>query len=108
LLINGWASDYTLEGASITRVATIVSNRPQEVSAALIEALGRGVSFWEVTGAYTGQSHYMLSCTVYRSQVNELRRVVAEVDPEAFVTIGVGHQALGQGFLPLLKRSSSH
>ena len=108
LLINGLASDYILEGASITRVATIVSNRPQKVSKALIVALGRGVSFWEVTGAYTGTSHYMLSCTIYRSQVNELRRVVAEVDPEAFVTIGVSHQALGQGFLPLLKRPSPH
>jgi uncharacterized membrane-anchored protein YitT (DUF2179 family) len=107
LLINGLASDYILEGASITRVVTIVSNRPQDISTALIETLGRGVSFWEVTGAYTGRNHYMLSCTVYRSQVNELRRVIAEVDPEAFVTIGVGHQALGQGFLPLLKRSGS-
>ena len=106
LLINGLASDYILEGASITRVATIVSNRPRKVSMALIESLGRGVSFWEVTGAYTGSSHYMLSCTVYRSQVNELRRVVAEADPDAFVTIGISHQALGQGFLPLLKRSS--
>lgn len=108
LLINGLASEYILEGASITRVATIVSNRPQEVADALIEALGRGVSFWEVTGAYTGRNHYMLSCTIYRSQVNELRRVVAEVDPEAFVTIGISHQALGHGFLPLIKRGSSN
>lgn len=101
LLINGLTSDYILEGASITRVATIVSNNPQEIANAIIGELGRGVSFWEVTGAYTGQVHTMLSCTVYRSQVSELRRVVAEVDPAAFVTIGVGHQALGQGFQPL-------
>lgn len=101
LLINGLASDYILEGASITRVVTIVSNHPQKTADAIIQELGRGVSFWEVTGAYTGQSRFMLSCTVYRSQVSELRRVVAEVDPTAFVTIGVGHQALGQGFQPL-------
>jgi uncharacterized membrane-anchored protein YitT (DUF2179 family) len=101
LLINGLTSDYILEGASITRVATIVSNNPQEIASAIIGELGRGVSYWEVTGAYTGQAHTMLSCTVYRSQVSELRRVVAEVDPAAFVTISVGHQALGQGFQPL-------
>ena len=101
LFLSGLASDYTLEGPSSVRVATIITNNPEIVSQALIDRLGRGASFWQVTGAYTGKQRYMVLCTVYRPQVNALKQAVADVDQEAFVIIGTGHQALGFGFSPL-------
>jgi uncharacterized membrane-anchored protein YitT (DUF2179 family) len=101
LFLNGIASDYVLEGPSSVRTATIITNRSQEMAQALMAGLGRGVSEWEITGSYTRQSHRMLTCTVYRPQVNDLKRIVASVDDQAFVTIGVAHQALGAGFMPL-------
>jgi uncharacterized membrane-anchored protein YitT (DUF2179 family) len=101
LFLSGITADYTLEGPSSVRTATIITNRPDTLSRALMADLRRGVSQWEITGSYTGKTHVMLTCTVYRPQVNDLKRVVAEIDPEAFVTIGVAHQALGSGFIPL-------
>jgi uncharacterized membrane-anchored protein YitT (DUF2179 family) len=102
LFINGLASDYMLEGPSRTRVATIVTNHPQRMADALIETLGRGVSYWQVTGGYTGQQHYQVTCTMSRAQVGEVKHLVSSVDPRAFVTISVGHRAMGgQGFAPL-------
>lgn len=101
LFLGGIASDYTLEGPSSVRTATIITNRGDELSQALMAGLGRGVSQWQITGSYTGQSHAMLTCTIYRPQVNDLKRIVAQVDSKAFVTIGVAHQALGSGFMPL-------
>lgn len=98
LFINGLAADYTLEGPSSTRTVTIITNKPEEMSEALIAETQRGVSYWEVTGAYTGLKRYMVMCTIYRPQVNTVKRVAAKIEPEAFVTIGVSHQALGQGF----------
>lgn len=98
LVINGLAADYTLEGPSSTRTVTIVTNKPQEMVQALIEEVHRGVSYWPVTGGFTGEMRYMVMCTVYRPQVNLVKRVAADVEPEAFVTIGVSHQALGKGF----------
>jgi uncharacterized membrane-anchored protein YitT (DUF2179 family) len=103
LFINGLATDYTLEGPSVVRTVTIITDHPEVVSQALIEGLHRGVSRWEITGMYTGRSHSMLMCTVYRSQVNALRRAVVAADGDAFVTIGTAHQALGEGFRPLKK-----
>ncbi|MBK8431481.1 MAG: YitT family protein [Chloroflexi bacterium] len=103
LFINGMASDYLLEGASTTRTATIVTNRPKEVTEALLSTLKRGVTSWEVTGGYTGQKRHMLMCTMSRAQMNDVKTAVADADPEAFVTIGVSHFALGAGFSPLKK-----
>ena len=104
MFISGLASDYTLEGPSTTRVVTVITNSPKNVSAALLTELGRGVSFWEITGAYTGEQHYMLTCTVSRPQVSQVRNVISDVDPHAFVTISMGHIALGEGFGRLSKR----
>jgi uncharacterized membrane-anchored protein YitT (DUF2179 family) len=101
LFLNGLATDYTLEGPSSVRTATIVTNQPEALAQALMTGLGRGVTQWQVAGGYTGQAHSMLMCTIYRPQVNNLKRIVASTDPTAFVTIGVAHQALGSGFGPL-------
>ena len=101
LFLNGLASDYTLEGPSSTRIATIVTNHPQQITRALIAQLDRGASYWEITGGYTGRQHYLVTCTLARSQVAEVRQLVAGVDPDAFVTISVGQRALGRGFQPL-------
>lgn len=103
LFLNGLASDYTLEGPSSVRTASIITDQPEIVSQSLMVGLGRGVSEWQIKGAYTGAAHVMLFCTIYRPQVNELKRLVAEADPGAFVVIGTAHQALGSGFTPLRK-----
>jgi uncharacterized membrane-anchored protein YitT (DUF2179 family) len=101
LLLSGIATDYVLEGPSRTRTATIITRNPAPIMDALIHQLGRGVSHWRVTGGYTGEERTVILCTVYRPQVNELKRVVARLDPDAFVTIGTVQEALGKGFSEL-------
>ena len=50
-------------------------------------------------GMFTKAEHAILFCTVIRSDVNTLKAVVSDIDPNAFVVIGQGHQASG-GVLP--------
>lgn len=101
LFLNGLASDYTLEGPSSARTATIITNKPQLIVDELMQHLHRGVSYWEVTGGFTGQKRYLVLCTVTRPQVGQVKQLVAQADPEAFVTIGVSHEAMGAGFTPI-------
>jgi len=98
LFAGAMASDYVLEGPSVIRTATIVTDRPQEVARVLLEDLGRGVTSWEGKGMFTAQEHTVLFVTIARPQVNTLRRLVFSVDPNAFVVIGQGHVAYGHGF----------
>lgn len=101
LFLNGLASDYTLEGSSSTRTATIITNKPQEVIHDLMVHLHRGVSYWEVKGGFTGKTHFLVLCTVTRPQVAQVKKVIARADPEAFLTIGVSHEAMGADFAPM-------
>ncbi len=98
LFAGAMASDYVLEGPSVIRTATIVTDRPHEVAHVLLEDLGRGVTAWAGKGMFTEKEHTVLFVTVARPQVNSLRRLVFSVDPTAFVVIGQGHVAYGHGF----------
>ncbi|HHP7233277.1 MAG TPA: YitT family protein [Desulfobacterales bacterium] len=98
LMIGGIASDFALEGPSVVRTASIVTDHPRELADALMARLRRGVSIWEITGGYTGKKRAMVFCTVNRAQIFELKQVVSDVNPDAFVVIGNAHQALGVGF----------
>ena len=98
LFVGAAASDYILEGPSVIRTATIVTDQPEQVSEAVIREVGRGVTAWPGTGMFTDQPHTVLFITVSRPQVNKLRQAVFSADPEAFVVIGQGHVAYGKGF----------
>jgi uncharacterized membrane-anchored protein YitT (DUF2179 family) len=95
LFVMGLATDYVLEGPSIVRVVFIVTDYSERVGAVLMERLGVGVTRWTGEGMYTSEEHTILFCTVTRPDVEVLRKLVSEIDPEAFVVIGQGHQTKG-------------
>jgi uncharacterized membrane-anchored protein YitT (DUF2179 family) len=104
LLLSGIATDYVLEGPSRTRTATIITSNAQPIVAALMAELSRGVSYWDAVGGFTGEKRTIIVCTIYRPQVNDLKRIIARLDPSAFITIGVTQEALGKGFGDLSMR----
>jgi hypothetical protein len=56
---------------------------------------------------FTGSPHTVLFCTVTRSYERQLRTVVLQVDPSAFIVIGHGHPASGGMFGPSLRSVSA-
>jgi uncharacterized membrane-anchored protein YitT (DUF2179 family) len=101
LYVSGIVSETVLEGGETVRTAMIVTAQPEEVSNRIIQELERGVTYLEGRGAYTGSSRPVLYCVVNRLEVATLKAIVHESDPEAFMVIGVAHEALGEGFRPL-------
>lgn len=95
LFLWGVVADYVLEGPSVVRTVFIVTDAAEEVTQALLTRLQIGVTAWPAQGQFTHTEHTVLFCTVNRPEVNELRDIVTEVDPHAFVVIGQGHQASG-------------
>jgi len=101
LFVGGVATDYIMEGPSVVRTAVIITKTPEPIVKIIFDDLQRGATGWTVTGQYTGEDRTMLYVTIGRSQVRELKDAVSTVDPNAFVVIGVGHTAYGEGFKPV-------
>ncbi len=98
LFVGGIAADYVLEGPSTIRTATIITDKPDAIADQVMEAMGRGVTAWQGKGMFTEQTHTVLFITVSRGQVGTLQQLVHAADPRAFMVIGQGHVAYGEGF----------
>jgi len=101
LYVSGLAAETVLEGSATVRTAMIVTTRPDAIAGRVIEAMERGVTFLEAAGAYSGESRPVLYCVVTRAEVARLKEIVHGLDPQAFMVIGIAHEALGEGFRPL-------
>ncbi|MCJ7431877.1 MAG: YitT family protein [Anaerolineales bacterium] len=101
LYVSGIVAETTLEGGSTVRTAMIVTSEAQGISDRVLEDLQRGITFLEGTGAYSGENRPVLYVVITRAEVATLKAIVHEVDPLAFMVIGVAHEAFGEGFKPL-------
>ena len=103
LYVSGLVSELTLEGSGTVRTALIITSQPDLVSQRVLDELERGVTILQGTGAYTGADRPVLYCVITRSEVSQLKAIVQEIDPLAFIVIGQAYEALGEGFKPLIK-----
>ncbi len=101
LYVGGVAAEFAAEGVRTTRTVLIITTNPQPVARRVMDELQRGVTLWQGTGMYSGQERQILFCTVSRAEVNPIKAIVHEADPQAFVVIGEAYEALGEGFKPL-------
>jgi uncharacterized membrane-anchored protein YitT (DUF2179 family) len=101
IYVSGLAAEMVSEGSSIFRTAMIITSAPDAVITEITRTLERGVTILQGKGGYTGTDRPVLYCVVTRSEVNQLKELVHEADPEAFMVIGTAHEALGEGFQPL-------
>ncbi|HLF74172.1 MAG TPA: YitT family protein [Anaerolineales bacterium] len=101
LYVSGLVAETTLEGGATVRTAMIVTSEAEAIAERVLEELERGATVLEGTGAYTGAARPVLYCVITRAEVARLKAIVDEIDPRAFIVIGVAHEALGEGFRPL-------
>ena len=77
------------------------SEKSAEISQGIIENLRRGVTALNGKGMYTGEDRAILMCALTVTEINNLKTVVAKIDPTAFVATSNAYQVLGRGFQPL-------
>lgn len=101
IYVSGLAAEMVAEGSGVFRSCMIITGEAQKVAEHILEEMERGVTILPAKGGYTGAERQVLYCVITRPEVNQLKRVISEVDPRAFMVIGVVHEALGEGFRPL-------
>ena len=61
----------------------------------IIDNLGRGVTYWNGTGAYTGKGVHVLCVSLSKYEIEELLHAVRTIDPQAFLTVQEGVRIYG-------------
>ena len=76
----------------------IVTDKAKSVTQRILQDMGRGVTSLAGTGMYTGASHAVLLCALTVTEVPQLKALVAEEDPKAFVVVSPAKEIFGGGF----------
>ncbi len=92
--------DTVQEGFSVSRQAMIITSKPGKIRDVVFRHLGRGVTFMEASGGFSGEARPMVYVVVAAHEVARLKMRVSEVDPEAFIAISKAQEVLGEGFAP--------
>ncbi|CAM3511211.1 YitT family protein [Cytobacillus oceanisediminis] len=79
--------DVVIRGLDESKSAWIISEKHQVVGEAILARLGRGVTYLNGEGAYTGDDKKVIFCVITRLEEAKLKAIVEEIDPNAFLAV---------------------
>ena len=98
IFVSAQVVDAVVYRFDYSRVALIISKKYDEVAGAINVKLARGVTYLEGEGYYTHNATKVILTAVKRQQLAELKHLVVDIDPDAFIIVQEAHQVLGDGF----------
>ena len=98
IVLVGRVIDAVVYRFDYSRVVLIISRASREIARNIGTTLGRGATFLYARGSYSGEDTLVVLTAVRRQQLTELKRLVTDIDPAAFVIVQEAHQVLGDGF----------
>lgn len=92
------ALDMVVYRFDYSHVALIISQKYEQIAAEIDDKLDRGATFLHGEGSYSHKETKVVLTAVKKRQITELKELVMELDPDAFVIVQEAHQVLGDGF----------
>jgi len=90
--------DFILHGIEGYNGVTIISASSEEIRGAVLTDLGRGMTVYQGRGGFSETEQQILFCVVSRLELGKLRKIVNDIDRDAFVLVNPISDVSG-GFL---------
>jgi uncharacterized membrane-anchored protein YitT (DUF2179 family) len=90
--------DLTIEGFDESKSVWIISDNYRDIGNAIVDRLGRGVTYLNGEGGYTGDDKKVIFVVITRLEEAKLKSIVSELDPQAFLAVGNIHDVRGGRF----------
>lgn len=87
--------DIVLEGLDESKSIIIITDYYEEIATAIMQHLERGVTFIDGEGGYTREPKKIIFCVITRLELAEMKHLVSEIDPKAFIAIENVHEVSG-------------
>ena len=79
--------DITVEGLEESKAVIIVSDKNSDISKAIMDRLGRGITLLDGKGAYSGAETEVIYVVISRLEISKLKNIVNGFDEDALITI---------------------
>lgn len=97
LFVSTKVMDTVLYGMDTSKVAYIISDQYRVIAKAILE-LDRGATILHGEGAWSGQEKKVLMVAFKQREIVQIKRIVHDTDPVAFLIVCDAHDVLGEGF----------
>ena len=98
IFITGQVIDIVVYRFDYSKVALIITKQYDAVAEVISDKLERGATFLHGEGTYSHQNTKVVLTAIKKQQLAELKALVVELDPDAFIIVQEAHQVLGDGF----------
>lgn len=98
IFVCGQVIDAVVYRFDYSKVVMIISKEHEVIAREIGMKLDRGATYLNGQGSFSGHDMKIVFTVVKKQQVAELKRMVMEIDPGAFVVVQEAHQVLGEGF----------
>ena len=82
-------------------LAFVIGGHEKKIAARVLRDMGRGVTVLSGRGAYTGAARQVLMIALTVTEIQQLKTIIAEEDPSAFVIVSPAQSVFGKGFQSL-------
>ncbi|WP_396953668.1 YitT family protein [Neobacillus sp. MER 74] len=79
--------DITITGLDESKSVWIISDNAKQIGDAIMNRLGRGVTYINGEGAYSGDDKKVIFCVINRLEEAKLKEIVTENDDSAFLAV---------------------
>ncbi len=90
--------DKVLYGLDTSKVAYIISDKPDEIARFILHDLDRSITYLQGEGGYSGAPKKVIMCAFKQRQIVGIKEAVRTIDPAAFMIVADAHEVLGEGF----------
>ena len=105
IFVTGKVIDVVVYRFDYSKVALIITEHYEQVVEEVSRKLDRGATYLHGEGSYSRKETKVVLTAIKRQQLAELKELVVEIDPNAFIIVQEAHQVLGDGFLRYNKDS---
>jgi len=100
--------DRITEGFNRKKTIMIISDHCEEIADAILNEIGRGVTFLQGEGAFTHDEKKLIFVVVTLIQIDKIKVFIQTIDPKAFIIIQDATEVSGRGFTIPKKRAMSN
>ena len=98
IFVSGQVIDAVVYRFDYSKVVMVISREHERITREIGQKLDRGATYLNGQGSFSGNDMKIVFTVVKKQQVAELKRLVMEIDENAFVVVQEAHQVLGEGF----------
>lgn len=98
IYLMGKMLDIFFEGIDFAKIIYIISPKYKEISKEISEEIRRGSTALYGKGMYREEEKNILMCVASRGEIRQIRKIVREIDKEAFIVIANAREVFGEGF----------